>query len=100
MYGHLCVPLLCLSLSLFTRVKRFFASDKSVQKEIIGFFARTPFKTQAFHKGLLSWFRKYRAAIFPCTKKIKGAVAQLMESTDQSDSPFIVAKAPRKMDVT
>ena len=33
-------------------------------------------------------------------KKIKGAVAQLMESTDQSDSPFIVAKAPRKMDVT
>ena len=33
-------------------------------------------------------------------KKNKGAVAQLMESTDQSDSPFIVAKAPRKMDVT
>ena len=48
MYGHLCVPLLCLSLSLFTRVKRFFASDKSVAKEIIDSFACTPFKPHRF----------------------------------------------------
>lgn len=31
-----------------------------------------------------------------CITKNKRAVAQLMESTDQSDSPFIVAKAPIK----
>ena len=33
-------------------------------------------------------------------KNKRGAAAQLMESIDRRDSPFIAAKAPRKMDVT